>query len=56
MLDQAGLTHGQIARTTGKQADAVRRAISHATASPANEPAKAKTAHAPTLAIPRRTT
>jgi DNA-directed RNA polymerase specialized sigma24 family protein len=53
LLDEAGLTHGQIAEVTGKKADAVRMAISRATAATATKPAKAKTARASTPAIPR---
>lgn len=45
LLDEAGLTHGQIAEATGKKADAVRMAISRATAqkSATEKPARAST-------------
>ena len=54
LLDEAGLTHGQIAEATGKKADAVRMAISRATAATAKKPAKAKTAGASAPGISRR--
>ena len=54
LLDEAGLTHGQIAEATGKKADAVRMAISRATAQTAKKSAKEKTARASTPASSRR--
>ena len=42
LLDEAGLTHGQIAEATGKKPDAVRMAINRATAPKANGSSKAK--------------
>lgn len=54
LLDEAGLTHGQITEATGKRADAVRMAISRAKAATAQKPAKAKSARASTPAISRR--
>jgi DNA-directed RNA polymerase specialized sigma24 family protein len=52
LLHEAGMTHGQIAEATGKNVDAVRMAISRATAPTAKKPAK--TARAATLATSRR--
>ncbi len=50
LLDEAGLTHGQIAEATGKTPNAVRMAISRATVATTKTPARAKTARASTPA------
>lgn len=42
LLDEAGLTHGQIAEATGKKPDAVRMAINRATAPKAKSSPKVK--------------